>query len=233
MPSLYKPSASTPLHTRQVPVQPVALPDEVASSELSLLLDEQVKSEVERRWREASARLEETERETKRVLAHESQRVLASAREEGYRRGLSEAEQVLQAEMAVLRRSYVELENDRLRFIAENKRDIAALALKMAEVLLRAELSSHPDLLLNLLHLAYDELVAQRKVFVFVHPEKVAQVEELKHLLPVPVDGPVLIRGDSTLDKDSFRLEDEQGGVDYNLPKALKQLQTEICDDAV
>lgn len=227
MPSLYK-RADTPLYTRQVPVSAVTVQNEAAETELSARIEEHIVHEIDRRWREACARLEETEADLRRALAAESQRVLASARQEGYAAGLREAREVLENEMAVVRKAYVQLEHDRLAFVEESQHDIAALAQRMAEVMLRAELKTNQDALLTLFHAAYDELVAQRKVFVFVHPTQLFKVEALKHLLPLPVDAPIVVRTDSTLDVDSFRLEDELGGVRYDLPAELRQLGKEV-----
>lgn len=234
MPSLYKRETGTPLHnTRQVPVSAVTVPRETSDGELSERIEELVAQEIARRWQEACARLEATEGELRRALALESQRTLASARDDGYARGLSEAQAVLQAEMAIVREAYVQLESDRLAFVEGCKREIAAMALRMTEAMLRAELNTNDSALLALFHGAYEELVAKRKVFIFVHPEKLSQVEALKHLLPLPTDRPIHMRSDRTLDKDSFRIEDELGGVRYDLPEALRQLETEVSDGAV
>ncbi len=232
MPSLYKRGRAS-LHAKLVPVSAVSVPLDTTDGELSAHIEELVAQEIDCRWRDACARLEASEREQIRALATEAQRVVASAREEGYARGLSEARAWLQAEMTVVRQAYTQLESDRLGFIEENKRDIAALALRMAEVMLRSELQTNASALITLFQSAYEELVAKRKVFVFVHPEKLSQVEALKHFLPLPTDGPVHIRADSTLDRDSFRLEDELGGVCYDLPEGLNQLKVETSDETL
>jgi len=200
---------------------------------MSVLTEQRIAQEIERRWREATAELKAVELNKAQALVSEAEKVLASAHEEGYRRGLQEAQEFLQAEMALVRKAYTQLESDRLSFIQASKRDITALSLRMAEALLRSELNTNPDALHALFLLAYDELMVQRKVFLFVHPDKLKQVEDLKHRLPLPADAPVLVRADSTLDKNSFRLEDELGGVRYDLPAALRQLEVEMCDDGV
>jgi flagellar biosynthesis/type III secretory pathway protein FliH len=209
----------------------VTVPCETANNELSSHLAAQITQEIERRWREASARLEATEAELRQRAAAEAEKAAAAARAEGYARGLREAQAVLETEMAAVRKAYIQLESDRLAFIAESKRDIIALTLRMAEVTLRTQLSTNPNALLTLFHSAYEELVAKRKVFVFVHPDSLAQVETLKHLLPLPADGPLVIRTDSTLDRSSFRLEDELGGVRYDLPLELRNIEAKVrCD---
>ena len=228
MPSLYKRGTDAPLQTRQVPVSAVTVQREAADNELSTRLLEHIAHELDRRWREACTRLQETEADLRCALAAESQQVLASAHAAGYSEGMRAAREVLETEMAVVRKAYVQLEQDRLAFVEESRQDIAALALRIAEVMLRSELKTSQCALLTLLHAAYGELVAKRKVFVFVHPTVLFKVEALKHLLPLPADAPIVIRTDSTLDVDSFCLEDELGGVRYDLPAELRQLGDEV-----
>lgn len=233
MPLLYKRATGTALKTRQVPVHAVTAPCEAANNELSSPVEEHITREIDRRWREACARLEATEAELRFSSAAEAEKAFAAAHAKGYARGLSEAQAVLEAEMAAVRKAYTKLESDRLSFIEDSRRDIVALALRMAEVTLRKELSTNPDALLALFHSAYEELVAQRKVFVFVHPDNLAQVEAFKRQLPLPADGPLVIRTDSTLDKSSFRLEDELGGVRYDLPSELRSVEAKVRCDGV
>jgi flagellar biosynthesis/type III secretory pathway protein FliH len=228
MPSLYKRETGVPIQTRQIPVNAVTVPCEPNDSELSSRIEEHIAQEVDRRWRDACARLEAEHAELRRVAVAEAEKAWATAREEGYACGLSEAQAMLTAEMALVRQAYTQLEGDRLAFIAQSQRDIIALALRIAEAALRAELSTNPSALLALFQSAYDELVAQRKVFIFVHPDNLSQVEALKHRLPLPADGPLVIRPDSTLDRSSFRLEDELGGVRYDLPAELRCIEAKV-----
>jgi len=233
MPSLFKRAGGAPEAVRHVPVSTVAVRPSADEGDLATIVEPLVAREIEARWQAALSELKAMDEAGRRALVIEREAALVAAQTAGYAQGLSQARADMQASMGEVRRAYHQLESDRLAFMEECKRDVAALVIKIAEVILRAELSMNPNAMMTLFAKAYDELVAQRKVLLFVHPEQLEHVVSRSHLLPIPADGPLLVRADATLDKHSFRLEDDLGSVRYDLPGVLRQLETEVSCGAV
>ena len=119
----------------------------------------------------------------------------------------------------------------RVCFIEQTREAIQELVVSVAEEFLHEQLQRVPELLLNLVARAIQELVSKRKVCVFVHPSRVDTVTAHDYLLPGTADGAeVLVRPDPTIDVNSFRIEDEAGAVVVDLPEHIKKMRQVLAD---
>lgn len=225
MPSLYKRAEVRGCSVRAVPLIDVAAPKTEAELTVQAMAEARAKEMYEVSWSLAQGELALTHERQQVELAAEREWVLREAREQGRAEGERRAQQEALAKMAEIRKAYTQLELDRVSFIEECKLDIIALATEMARSIVREELQSSPETLNRLVARAFMELMCRRKVAVFVHPEKLEMVAAYSHLLPPTADGQeVLVRADVTLDRDSFRVEDDLGAVKFDLTEQLKKM---------
>lgn len=230
MPSLYKSVAVEPAIKVSVPVAEIKTAAVEPPLQDKELIEKAVEVMAEALFQEKwKASLAELAIEKGRMLAEveaERQKILVSAQKEGYKTGIDRAKVEADKLMQQVQRAYKTLEDDRLRFIEQCRENIIDLVIAATEEFIHEQLQQAPELLLNMVGRAIQELVSQRKICVFVHPNRVETVAAHSYLLPATADGgEVIVRSDPTLDIDSFRVEDETGSVVVSLPEHIRKMK--------
>ena len=186
MPSLYKGVAIDSATKVNIPVAEVKTTplqlnsgDEVFEKALQIMAE----ALFQEKWKVAQLDLA---MERGRMLAEiDSERELArtAAEQEGYKAGTSRARQEATALMLRVQESYKALEVDRVRFIKDSHQAIVDLVVAISEQFLQEQLQHVPELLLNMVAHAIQELVSRRKVCIFVNPDRVETVSGYSYLL--------------------------------------------------
>lgn len=228
MPSLYKNAVVHDNQGRTIPVSHVTMPAPQLDQEglQEARLAELLKAAREEDRRKLDELLLAHKEELNTLMEAERKRVYEVAKRSGYDAGLALAQVEAEQLMAEVRHCYHQLEVDRKVFVESCQQEISALILGVTEHLLRQELTASSAALPGLVASAISELVVRRQVVVFVHPSRVAEVNEVFTQWPLPLDGQaLLVRGDPTLDKASFRAEDDLGAVLVDLPVLTAKLK--------
>ncbi len=169
--------------------------------------------------------VEEANREKERILAEaqrEREEVLAKAREQGRQEGLAQSTEVLlRAKMQAG------------QMLANNERDVIALACKIAEKIIGRDIERQPELLLEMCATAIEQIRNARAMVLRVHP-KTAQVlrsrkPELMELIGRAVD--LAIREDQEVSSVGCIVQTEFGTVDAQLPTQFEMLQNVLLPD--
>jgi type III secretion protein L len=158
--------------------------------------------------------LEEAHKEKDRILAEaqrEREEVLAKAREQGRQEGLAQSSEVLlRAKMQAG------------EMLANNEKDVIALACKIAEKIIGRDIERQPELILDMCATAIEQIRSARAMVLRVHP-KTAQVlrsrkPELMELIGRAVD--LAIREDPDV-----------SSVGAQLPTQFEMLQNVLLPD--
>ena len=235
MPSLYKGVAVDVARKVNIPVAELKAAslqlspsDEVFEKTVKIMAEELFKE----KWKVAQLDLA---MERSRMLAEiEAQRVSARAvaEQEGYEAGAARAREEATVLMLQVQESYKVLEADRVCFIKDSHLAIVDLVVATSEQFMHEQMQQVPEVLLNMVARAIQELVSRRKVSVFVNPERVEMVSGYSYLLPGTADGnEILIRSDPSLDMESFRVEDDSGAIVASLSEHLKLMRQVLADD--
>ncbi|MFL5350591.1 MAG: FliH/SctL family protein [Hyalangium sp.] len=169
--------------------------------------------------------IEEAHKEKERILAEaqrEREEVLAKAREQGRQEGLAQSTEVLlRAKMQAG------------QMLANNERDVIALACKISEKIIGRDIERQPELLLDMCATAIEQIRSARAMVLRVHP-KTAQVlrsrkPELMELIGRAVD--LAIREDPEVSSVGCIVQTEFGTVDAQLPTQFEMLQNVLVPD--
>ena len=169
--------------------------------------------------------IEEANREKERILAEaqrEREEVLAKAREQGRQEGLAQASEVLlRAKMQAG------------EMLANNEKDVIALACKIAEKIIGRDVERQPELLVEMCATAIEQIRSARSMILRVHP-KTAQVlrarkPELMELIGRAVD--LAIREDQEVAPVGCIVQTEFGTIDAQLPTQFEMLQNVLLPD--
>ena len=163
--------------------------------------------------------IEEAHREKERILAEaqrERDEMLAKARDQGRQEGLAQAtETLLRAKMQAG------------EILAQQERDVVALACKIAEKIIARDIERDPTLLVDICAKAVEELRNARAVVLRVNPKSAAVLRarkaELMELIGRAVD--VAIREDADVAPVGCIVQTEFGTVDAQLPTQFEMLQ--------
>lgn len=183
------------------------------------------------KWKGAQTELSISRGQMLAEVDAERKRVFDLAQREGFSAGEARARAQADQLMAEVQAAYRLLDEDRVRFLEENRKQIVELVLTVAQEFIREQFQNTPELLINMVSAAVQELVSKRKVAVFVHPSRVEIVSAYSYLLPGTADGKeIIIRPDPSLDVDSFRAEDDSGAIVSNLPEQFKRARLVLTD---
>jgi type III secretion protein L len=169
--------------------------------------------------------VEEANREKERILAEaqrEREEVLAKAREQGRQEGLAQASEVLlRAKMQAG------------EMLANNEKDVIALACKIAEKIIGRDIERQPELMMEMCATAIEQIRSARSMVLRVHP-KTAQVlrarkPELMELIGRAVD--LAIREDQDVAPVGCIVQTEFGTIDAQLPTQFEMLQNVLLPD--
>ena len=235
MPSLYKDVAVDTATKVNIPVAqvkttllPLNIGDEVFDKAVEIMAE----ALFQEKWKATQLELA---MERGRMLAEveaESERARAVAEREGFEVGVSKSQAEANALMLQVRQSYTVLEADRVSFIEESRQQIVDLVVTTAENFMHEQMQRVPELLLNMVARAIQELVSRRKVCIFVNPDRVETVSAYSYLLPGTADGnEILIRPDPSIDVESFRVEDDTGAIAASLTEHMKVMRQVLADD--
>jgi len=233
MPSLYKADNLTAADKKSVPVINVQVATRPTAEQATkdLAIGEAVDALFTQRWAEAKQELL-TERE--KMLA-DIEKTKKQTYDQAYQEGLAAGKAVARRQAEQMMQSIREVEQrqlaDRKDFIVSCKTEITELIISATESLIKAELQS-PERVTELVSQAISELVSRQKVVLYVHPERLNEVQAYSYLLPATQDGQdVIFRGDPTLGKQVFRVEDDSGSVVVDLPAEIMNLRHELSHD--
>ena len=169
--------------------------------------------------------IEEANREKERILAEaqrEREDLLAKTREQGRQEGLAQAtETLLRAKMQAG------------EILAQQERDVVALACKIAEKIIGRDIERQPELMLEMCATAIEQIRSARSMVLRVHP-KTAQVlrsrkPELMELIGRAVD--LAIREDQDVAPVGCIVQTEFGTIDAQLPTQFEMLQNVLFPD--
>jgi type III secretion protein L len=169
--------------------------------------------------------IEEANREKDRILAEaqrEREDVLSKAREQGRQEGLAQATEVLlRAKMQAG------------EMLANNEKDVIALACKIAEKIIGRDIERQPELMMEMCATAIEQIRSARSMVLRVHP-KTAQVlrarkPELMELIGRAVD--LAIREDQDVAPVGCIVQTEFGTIDAQLPTQFEMLQNVLLPD--
>jgi type III secretion protein L len=163
--------------------------------------------------------IEEAHRERERILAEaqrEREDLLTKTREQGRQEGLAQAtETLLRAKMQAG------------EILAQQERDVVALACKIAEKIIGRDVERDPSLLADICAKAIEELRNARAVVLRVNPKSAAVLRsrkaELMELIGRAVD--VSIKEDADVAPVGCIVQTEFGSVDAQLPTQFEMLQ--------
>ena len=234
MPSLYKGAAVEAAGKVSIPVAEIkAAPVHFSADDGVLEKAVQVLADAlfQEKWKASQLELAV---ERGRMLAEieaESERVRSAAEREGFEAGTTRAQVEASKLMQQVQEAYKVLESDRIRFIEESRQQIVELVVATSEQFMHEQMQRVPELLLNMVARAIQELVSRSKVCVFVHPSRVETVVAYSYVLPGTADGSeILIRPDPSLDIDSFRVEDESGAIAASLTEHIRTMRQVLSD---
>ncbi|HEX8538298.1 MAG TPA: FliH/SctL family protein [Cystobacter sp.] len=173
----------------------------------------------------AQAILEEAQREKERILAEaqrEREDMLAKAREQGRQEGLSQVTELM-----------VRAKMHAGELLAQQERDVVALACRIAEKIIGRDVERDPSLLAEICARAIEELRNARAVVLRVNPKSAAVLRarkaELMELIGRAVD--VAIREDPDVTPVGCIVQTEFGTVDAQLPTQFEMLQNVLLPD--
>lgn len=181
------------------------------------------------------------EEEIERAAAEERERLLAEARREaeeirkkayaeGFRQGWEEGRKKAEAKLAEEEKRLAALKEEfwRLReeVLRESEPEIVALAVTVAEKLLKQELTLAPEKVRAMVRAACREASAQKKAVLFVSPEDLPVLErykeELKREFRPEVE--LYFAVDPGIARGGCRVETDLGEVDATLESQLKEI---------
>ena len=170
--------------------------------------------------------VEEAQREKERIIAEaqrEREDLLARTREQGRQEGLAQAtETLLRAKMQAG------------EILAQQERDVVALACKIAEKIIGRDVERDPSLLADICAKAIEELRNARAVVLRVNPKSAAVLRarkaELMELIGRAVD--VAIKEDPEVSAVGCIVQTEFGKVDAQLPTQFEMLQNVLFPDS-
>lgn len=170
--------------------------------------------ETDRRVRELLDAAEEDARRLRADAQADRDRVLAEAAEEGRREGLARAAATLAGAAA-----------ERDRRLATLEREVASLALDVARVVLGRELSTSPDVVVELAARALAEARDRREVTLRVNPADAAAVRAAEGALAaIPGRALLALREDPAVPRGGAIVETEAGRVDASIETQLAAL---------
>jgi flagellar biosynthesis/type III secretory pathway protein FliH len=153
----------------------------------------------------------------------EANAILENAQREGFETGLQEAE----AEIAKLRESIAELMNGREEALLSVADDIAALAVEVAQRVIKTEVSCDNSLVMSVVRDTIQKAGRNNKtILIKLHPDDTALVKKSLKDEPVPnLQAELIIMDDPTVDPGSCIIETNSGLIDASFSTQLGVLQ--------
>lgn len=145
---------------------------------------------------------------------------------EGYAAGLAAAEQAMAGEVQRLREILARVYEDHATLYRSAERQVVDLALQIAEKVVEREVENMPDLAVNVIRAALDEMDARTALRVRVSPDDLELLQRRWSQLVPPSISPdqVELAADERIQPGGAIIETTQGQVDAQLETKLAQL---------
>lgn len=153
----------------------------------------------------------------------DAERIREEAREEGRRAGRDEASSRIEEALATLNQAAKE----RKKIIRDSESEILRLALRVAEQIIRSEVSLHRDVCLNIVAEAIGRVSDREQVIVKVNREDAEYLKRYKERLAGMLDGikSFSILEDSNIEPGGCVIETNLGFIDARISTKLKAIE--------
>lgn len=153
----------------------------------------------------------------------EADRLREEAREEGRREGREEASARIEEALATLNQAVKE----RKKIIKDAEGEILRLALKVAEQIIRSEVSLHRDVCLNIVAEAIGRVSDREQIIVKVNREDAEYLKRYKDRLAGMLDGvkSFSIIEDSNVEPGGCVIETNLGFIDARIATKMKSIE--------
>ena len=194
---------------------------EVTPEELPLLGPVQDKAEriIENAQRQASELIERARQESETI----KDEAKGLGIEEGKREAIEQASSQFSDSMEVLNQAIVA----RRKIIRDSEGELLRLALKVAEQIIRSEVSLHRDVSLNIVSEAISRVTDREQIIIKVNREDVEYIKKYKDRIAGIVDGvkSISILEDSQVEPGGCVIETNLGYVDARIATKLKAIE--------
>jgi flagellar assembly protein FliH len=146
--------------------------------------------------------------------------------EEGFAAGLAAAEELMATELHRLRKLLAHVHQNHSTFFRAAERQVVDLALQIAQKVVEREVENMPDLAINVIRAALDEMDARTAVRVRVNPDDQELLRRRwSQVVPSGIDpGRIELQADERIQAGGAVIETTQGQVDAQLETKLAQL---------
>ena len=153
----------------------------------------------------------------------EAERIMAEAREEGRREGRDEANARIEEALVTLN----EAVKERKKILKDAESEILRLALKVAEQIIRSEVSMHRDVSLNIVAEAIGRISDREQIIVRASHEDAEYLKRFKDRLSGLLDGvkSFSIIEDSNIEAGGCVIETNLGFIDARIATKIKSIE--------
>jgi flagellar assembly protein FliH len=153
----------------------------------------------------------------------EAEAIRNEAREDGRREGREESSARIEEALSTLNQAV----NERKKIIKDAESEILRLALKVAEQIIRSEVSLHRDVCLNIVSEAIGRVSDREQIIVKVNREDAEYLKRYKDRLSGMLDGvkSFSIIEDSNIEPGGCVIETNLGFVDARIATKLKSIE--------
>jgi len=166
-----------------------------------------------------------TQREAQRARS-EAEQIREEAREEGRREAREEAASHIEEALATLNQAVTE----RKKIIGDAESEVLRLALKVAEQIIRSEVSLHRDVCLNIVSEAIGRVSDREQIIVRVNREDAEYLKRFKDRLAGMLDGvkSFSILEDANIEPGGCVIETNLGFIDARIATKLKSIEEAV-----
>ncbi len=168
----------------------------------------------------------EAESEARQIIekAHrEASAIGEQAKREGYESGRAEADQKITEALKTLNQAVIE----RKKIVKDAEAEILRLALKVAEQIIRSEVSLHRDVSMNIVTEAINRISDREQVIVRANREDAEYIKKYKDRLSGLLDGvkSFSVIEDAAIEPGGCIVETNLGYVDARISTKLKSIE--------
>lgn len=186
---------------------------------------------IKEREKEAEKNLEALEAEAKKKMEYEYKVSKESGYRDGYQAGENEAREIIinkSKEMFARIINLVEdAQNTREQILKENEEYIIALAIKIAQKIIREEVKLNKDIIRNVIGNAIKKVPISRKMTVIVNWEDLEYIKEIKQSIFSEIKGVenIEIIEDQRIHRGGCVLETSIGTIDATIESQLEAVE--------
>ncbi|WP_051353105.1 flagellar assembly protein FliH [Thalassobacillus devorans] len=197
--------------------------------------------EADRKWKEAELETEKKLKEAEKIieqqrLAWEQEKVdlTESARKEGFNAGHREGRQLAYQEAEIhinqSRQVVDQAREDYRQIIESSETAILEIALRIAEKIMKHQLTEKPEKFLPIVKEVIAEVQDQPEIVISVHPDQYALVLAQKDELEVLTSGKTIltIYPYAELEPFSCKVESPFGSIDASIDSQLSELRKQL-----